>query len=285
MRLLFLFLLLPLLLQAQSNTEIYVFDLKNSGEKFSISKPINVTRQNHGYDNQPHFLTDGSLYFVKTKEGQTEVVQWDFKEGVGKELTHTPGGSEYSPTPIPGSTDFSAIRLDTTGLQLLYRYSGRIDPKVILENVVVGYHEWLDSTRLLTFVLGEPSTLQLCDVKSQNCKVVDTNIGRSIHKIPGAGNNLMSYISKKGEAWEIRSFDPSTGETKKIIETLPNSEDLTWSPDGTIFMGRGNKLYTFKPGRDKKWKQIADLSDFGLQEISRLAVAPRGDRIAIVVNQ
>ena len=284
MRHLFLLLLLPMLLQGQTDTEIYVFELNKSGEKFAISKPINVSRQNHGYDNQPHFLPDGSLYFVKTKEGQTEVIHWDFHEGVAKELTNTLGGSEYSPTPIPGSEDFSAIRLDTTGLQLLYRYSlGKDKPDVLLNNIKVGYHEWVNEDQVLTFVLGEPVTLQFCSRSSQTCKTVDSNIGRSIHKIPG--KNLMSYISKKGENWEVWSFNPSTGEVKRIVETLPDSEDLAWSPDGTIFMGSGNKLYTFKPGIDKKWKEVADLAAFGLHDISRLAISAKGDRIAIVVNE
>lgn len=286
MRQLLLLLLLPFLCQAQSATEVYVFDLKKSGENFSISKPINVTRQNKGYDNQPHFLPDGSLYFVMTKDGQTDVVEWDFKEGIGKELSRTLVGSEYSPTPIPGSKDFSAIRLDTTGLQLLYRYSpNEPGPKVIFKDVVVGYHEWVNKDQLLAFVLGEPSTLQLCEVKTQKCKIVDSNIGRSLHKIPGSDENLMSYISKKSENWEIRSFDPETGETKKITNTLPGSEDLSWTPDGTIFMGKENKLYKYAPGKDDNWKEVTDLSEFGLGGVTRLAINPAGNKIAVVVNE
>ena len=269
----------------QSGTEIYVFNLNKKDQDFSISKPVNVSEKHPGYDNQPHFLTDGSMYYVSERNGQTDVMRVG-RDNSRTSLTATEVGGEYSPTPIPGSDDFSAVRLDTTGLQLLYRYSMEKDePEVILEDVVVGYHQWINKNELLAFVLGETTTLQHCNVNTQHCRAIDSNIGRSIHKIPGSKEGLMSYISKEGDNWEIRSYNPSTGETNKIIETLPASEDLAWSPDGTIFMGSGDKLFKYKPGSDQKWIEIADLSDFGLNGITRLAVNLKGDKIAVVVNE
>lgn len=286
MKYIFLFLFMPVFMAGQSGNEIFVFKLEKKGQNFSISEPIRISDNNPGYDNQPHFLSDGSLYYVGNREGQTEVIQVRLDDDSRTQLTNTKIGSEYSPTPIPGSQDFSAIRLDTTGLQLLYRYSKeKEDPEVILPNTVVGYHQWVDPDKLLAFVLGEPSTLQLCNVKKQDCEVMDRNIGRSIHKIPGSKNDLMSYVSKKNESWEIRSFNPETGETEKIIEALPGSEDLAWSPDGTIFMGNGNTLYKFHPAKDETWVVVAELSKFGLEGISRLAISPRGDRVAVVVDE
>ncbi|ELR70260.1 hypothetical protein C900_03945 [Fulvivirga imtechensis AK7] len=269
---------------AQPDTEIYVFDLRKRDGSITLENPYNVTYQNPGYDNQPHFLPDGSMYYVSTDNGQTDIAQVEFPEGSWAWLTRTTIGSEYSPTPIPGSQDFSYIRLDTNGMQRLYRHSYESQkPEVLLEDVKVGYHCWLDDNTLAAFVLGEPPSLQLCYVKSQNCTPKRKNIGRSLHKIPDS--KAISFIHKDSTPWQIMSYDLSIGTFSPIINTLPESEDMCWGPDGTIFMGSGSVLYKYHPGKDKDWVAVSDLSEFDLSGITRLAVSPDGGRIAIVVDQ
>lgn len=269
---------------AQPDTEIYVFDIHKDGDSFKIENPVNVTYQNPGYDNQPHFLPDGSMYYVSTENGQTDVAHVEFPESSWAWLTRTAIGSEYSPTPIPNSQDFSYIRLDTNGLQLLYRHSYELQqPEVLIKDLKVGYHCWLDDNTLAAFVLGEPPTLQICHLKEEECSTKADNIGRSLHKISGSA--LISFISKNSSPWQIMSYDPSLGTFDPIINTLPESEDMCWAPDGTIFMGSGSVLYKYHPGKDKDWVKVSDLSEFDLSGITRLAVSPDGSRIAIVVDQ
>ncbi|UII33129.1 hypothetical protein LVD17_04720 [Fulvivirga ulvae] len=269
---------------AQNDTEIYVFDLNQDGTNYSVSEPFNVTYQNPGYDNQPHFLPDGSMYYVSTRNGQTDVAQVEFQEYSWSWLTWTDGGSEYSPTPIPGSQDFSCIRLDTSGLQLLYRYDHTTqEPKVLITGLKIGYHCWLDQNTIAAFVLGEPPTLYICNVQKGECLPRHNNIGRSLHLIPNT--SLLSFISKAQEPWQIKSYEPVAGTTRKIINVVNGSEDICWAPDGTLFMGSDSILYKFHAAFDKDWVKVADLSEFGLSGISRLDINPDGNQIAIVVNQ
>ncbi|MEM9856996.1 MAG: hypothetical protein AAF843_06555 [Bacteroidota bacterium] len=288
MRVLFFIILasLPFLTQAQPETEVYIFKLKQVNTTYELSEPWNVSGENPGYDNQPHFLPDGkSMYYVSTRNGQTDVIQVEFKESSWAWLTFTEGG-EYSPTPIINGAEeaFSAIRLDRDGTQLLYQYPLDLSkPKVLVPELKIGYHCWISENLLAAFVLGEPSTLQLCHIAEGTHKIYDQNIGRSLHKIPNEGK--VSYISKKSDPWKIMQLDPVTGVRTKITDTLDGVEDMAWTPAGDIIMGQGSKIYKFSPSVDTSWVLIADLDDFSLGNVTRIAVSPLGDRIAIVVDE
>ncbi|MBL6447084.1 hypothetical protein JMN32_12250 [Fulvivirga sp. 29W222] len=274
----------PLIGTAQNDTEIYVFDLSHDGTDYSISDPFNVTYQNVGYDNQPHFLSDGSMYYVSTRNSQTDIAQVEFQEYSWSWLTWTEGGSEYSPTPIPNSQDFSYIRLDTNGLQLLYRhFQDTQESQVLIKDLKIGYHCWFDENILAVFVLGEPPTLQICNLAKDECSPKHSNIGRSLHRIPNTSS--ISFISKEQAPWQIKSFEPVAGTTRKIINVVNGSEDMCWAPDGTMFMGSDSTLYKFHAAFDRDWVKVADLSEFGLSGITRLTINPDGNQIAIVVNQ
>ena len=64
--------------------------------------------------------------------------------------------------------------------------------------------------------------------------------------------------------------------------TLPEAEDMCWLPDGTILMGKDDILYTFKKGKDVDWNEVASLEEFGIKNITRLAISPDGTKLAVV---
>ena len=65
-----------------------------------------------------------------------------------------------------------------------------------------------------------------------------------------------------------------------LVETLSGQEDYAWTPSGSIVMGSGAVLYEWSEGGE--WTSVADLSTAGVEGITRLAVSPKGDRIAFV---
>ena len=277
------FALLLGLLFGQNGTEVYLFDLVSKDGIFSIENPLNISN-NPGYDNQPSFMKNGrSVLFASTRNDQTDIVSYNIRTGKSTWLTNSEG-SEYSPVQIGSSNSFSAIRLDKDGTQLLYKYSMYSNKgRVLIPDLKVGYHGWVDRNRILTFVLGEPLTLQLFTLKSGISQIVDKKIGRSIHKIPQT--NLMSYISKQAEISTINSIDTETGVTDIIISTIKGSEDLVWASSGIIFMGAGNILYQFDPKYNNNWIALTDITVFGLSGITRLAINPKEDKIVLVVSE
>ncbi|WP_241480026.1 DUF6265 family protein [Kordia jejudonensis] len=276
----FLVIMFPLALLCQPNTEVYLFDLDTTGNQISISNGKNISN-NEGYDNQPSFKDDNTLLFAATRNAQTDVLSYSIRDEIKKWLTDTKQGSEYSPTQIPKSKKFSAIRLDTTGKQFLYRYH-KEKSKALLKDLVIGYYVWNSDNILASFVLGEPNILILSNFRKNTHPTIDTNIGRSLHNIPNS--NLISYIKKKKEEWEIRSLNPKTGETKRIATTVPNVEDMCWLADGSILMGKGKALYHFDPKKDAAWKIIKLFDTEAFDNITRIAVNEANNKIAIVAE-
>jgi len=126
---------------AQPNTEVYLFDIAVKENTLPLVNKRNVSN-NPGYDNQPSFYNDNTVLFASTRNGQTDIAQYQIKNDQIKWISNTLQGSEYSPTKIPNQKAISAIRLDTTGKQLLYTYDYKTGvPKVLIEDLVIGYQK------------------------------------------------------------------------------------------------------------------------------------------------
>lgn len=266
---------------SQPNTEIFLFDLITKNDAFELSNFKNISN-NEGYDNQPSFMNNKTILYAGTRNGQTDIVMYDITYGSKTWVCSTEGG-EYSPLKIPNQTAVSAIRLDRDGRQLLYRYDLKnMANSILIDTLVVGYHHWFNPNIVISSVLeNDYLSLYKTDVKEKQNYKLNQNVGRSLHPIPHA--KLMSYISKENDSiWEIKSVDPMSGATKFITQTLPQTEDMCWTPSGSILMAKDGKLYQLKPNQDKNWEKTATLSDYGINNITRLAVSPDGSKLAVV---
>ncbi|MEM9339520.1 MAG: hypothetical protein AAGA66_12375 [Bacteroidota bacterium] len=262
-------------LHAQPDTEIYLFDV---GEDLQLTNPVNIS-SNPGYDNQPSFWEDGkSVLYARTVAGQTEIAHYSIETGATKIITNTLQGSEYSPTQMPDGR-ISSIRLDTTGVQFLYAYDMQGTYEVLIPDLVIGYHAWINEAALLAFVLDEPPTLQIIDTYSYDSQIIKENIGRSLHKIPGSKE--ISFVDKSQEPWRIYARDHD-GNDRLLTETLEGSEDFCWTPNGEkIFMGKGSKLFYW--GASSSWTDFFDLATFDLTGITRISISPDGKKLALVL--
>ena len=158
---------------------------------------------NPAYDNQPGFLRDSSAFlFSSVRDGKPhDIYRYEIASGAIKQVTSVLEG-EYSPTVTPDGNTFSAIRIEedkTT--QRLWRFDlDGSNPRVIFNDLQVGYHVWVDATHLALFVLAPPEvrgdvhTFQYADTTTGKSEILEKGIGRSLHMRPGTGT--VSYISK-----------------------------------------------------------------------------------------
>lgn len=266
---------------APPGTDVFLADLAVREGRIVIGAPVNVTAR-PGYDNQPSFSPDGRIiYYTSIRGGQADIYRYELEAGRSVQVTRTPE-SEYSPTPLPGGDGISVVRVEADSTQRLWRFSLEgTDPRPVLTEIrPVGYHAWGDSTTLALFVLGDPPTLRLADVRSGAAEIFAADIGRSLHRVPGRA--AISFVHRDGgQAW-IKVLDLATRAATALVRTLGPGEDYAWLPDGSLLMGRGSTLFRFDPARDADWRELADLARYGIDGISRLAVSPDGTRIALV---
>ena len=275
-------LVFSLSIYSQANTEIFLFDLavKNGNYEFTNGKNIS---NNEGYDSQPSFVNDNQILFSSTRNGQTDIVSYRANYDTKTWVNFTEGG-EYTPLKIPNQKAISAVRLDKDGKQRLYAYSmSNGSSTELIKDLVVAYYTWYDNNTIVSAIIENDSlNLYVSNLKDQSNYRYQKNVGRSFHKIPNS--QLVSYISKENQEWTIKSLNPSTGATKIIANTLPEVEDMCWAINGDILMGKGSKLYKLTLNKDNDWKEIADLSEYGITKISRITTNSISNKFLVAAD-
>ena len=298
-------LLLLALLPAQAQvpgTDIYLVSLSRTHGTITVGQPKNVTNR-PGYDNQPSFLPDGHaiLFTVMKEDGRTDIYRYDIPSGRTVQVTNT-SESEYSPGVMPGGKGFSVVRVEMDSVQRLWQFNlDGTNPKLLLRDVKpVGYYAWGNANTLGLFILANPPELHIATARlSDSTELVEVSpkststgkarrawkdIGRSIQSRPR--RNTVSFIDRvsEHEMW-ISQVDVRTMDATPLIRAPYGSEFHAWTPDGTLLIAQGSKLLAWKPGSEGSWKEVSDFSAAGVRGITRLAVSPRGDRLAFVAGE
>jgi hypothetical protein len=289
----------PAAAQVPPDTEIYLAPLKIANGTIEVGTPVNITN-NPGYDNQPFFTPDGRGVLFTSARGssaspgaggtQTDIYKYDIASKQTTRVTNTPE-SEYSPTITPaGALSVVRVELDGQNTQRLWQFTAAgADPKVVLENVKpVGYHAWADDHTLALFVLGQPATLQLADTRAGTARTIASDIGRSIQRIPRtSGAAEISFVQRErvGESTRlvIKKMHPVSGEVLTLTPAVEGSReaDVAWTPDRTLLMAKDGVLYSWRQDQGG-WKEVVSLQRLSLSGVTRLAVSPAGDYLAIV---
>jgi Tol biopolymer transport system component len=269
---------------AQTDTDIYLFDLTHTDDGWSLTNPINISN-NEGYDNQPSFSPDGyTLYYSSHRNGETDLVAYNTTTGSQSWLTNTSSRSEYSPTITPDSSFLSFISLTNDGVQEFRKiHLGTGKETLIESNPIIGYFVWITPQSYLCFVLPtneQPATLQIHHTATGEKIILGERPGRSFHQIPSS--NAVSYIQNIQDEASIFSYQLETDDSELIGSTLENSQDMAWLPTGEIIMGKGSELFINK-GND--WYSIGNFESYSIYQITRIAINSTGTKIALVAEE
>jgi hypothetical protein len=266
------------------STDIYLYRFSGLGRGSSV---FNITNRK-GYDNQPSWDGNSRILYTSQERGQTDIYEIDFQSSRISKLTDTPE-SEYSAAITPDGQGFTVVRVERDSTQRLWRFrrDGH-EPEVVLPRIKpVGYFAWLDSTSLALFVLGNPNSLQIGDTRTGEARVVTTNIGRALQRVPRS--RRASYLHRSGTRWLLETVDPIPNASGAFdidtLATMPDSADyFVWKSPTELFTAAGSKLYRLRlPGPE--WVEVEDLAWKGVRRISRLAISPDGSRLAIVAEE
>lgn len=286
----------PPALRPQTATDIHLFPMDGGLPGLPSARPRPMAA-GPGYENQPFFEPDGQkVLFTANRDGQqTDIYEFDRRTGETRQLTRTPEG-EYSPT-IPAARPaaaalardgFTTVRVESDGTQRLWQFDrdGR-HPELVLRDIEpVGYHAWIDADQLALYVLGTPATLQLTRVSTGKAEIVARDVGRTLRLVPGTSR--VSFVQHEGgDAYAIMALDPSTRRVERITSTVEGSfdRDYEWLPDGrSLLMSAGTRVFAWSRERPE-WREVLDVAPHGLGAVTRLAISPQGDVLAIVTAE
>lgn len=304
----------PVAAAAPPDTEIFLAPLTVASGTLTVGAPTNIT-DSPGYDNQPAFTPDGRSILFSSVRGPapaasppsasspaappnpaaipaTDIYRYDIASRQVVRVTSTPEG-EFSPTVMPDGRRISVIRVEADGSQRLWSFAtdGQSPALVLADVKPVGYHAWIDDHTLALFVLGnrgEPATLQVADTKTGKAEVIARDIGTSVKRMPSGAVSFVQREPRGGAtAAAVTVKQLTVNPTDRQVSTLvrpvtgANQPDLAWMPDGTLLMAHGGTLYRWRAG-DPDWTTVASLEALGLRGVTRMAVSPGGEMIAIV---
>jgi hypothetical protein len=270
-------------------SNIYLLKFQRQGENYyKFQYPTLLTYATKTlYNNQPSFIGEILYYASLQTDNQTDILSFNIKTAKTDKITSTPNLSEYSPTIYPENPKLlTIVKMEEDGkTQRLWNISreegkdNKTEAALIEKFKNVGYYRWITNQRIALFLIEKPNKLVLYDTKTQTCDTIASNVGRCLQVSP---RGEISYVSDiRDEQIYIKVWSPITKKSSRLIEILPFSEDFLWLPNGAIWMGSGSRIYEFIPGKQRDWVEIADLSPYGITNITRLAFKDNSS-IAIV---
>ena len=273
------------------DTDIWLLDINGAKSSILPAAPVNITART-GYDNQPAFSPDSHyLLYTSIRDGrQSDIYKYDLGTNTISQVTNTPATSEYSPTFMPDGSSISVVMVEADSAQRLWKFPVDDPAKasLVLPNIgKVGYHCWINDTTVGLFLITLPFQLVIADIKNdRQISIEKDTIGRSMHFVKTRYGSKFFYLYHD----DFFSLDPakSYAKTRETFKTF-KGEDFCFINPYSIVMADGAKLYKnnyWLDGKDGKfqWTEIADLSKYGIINITRLAVSPDGKHLAFVAQ-
>ena len=275
----------PAVAAAQGGTDIWVMPLSGQGTTLEVGRPRNLTDR-AGYDNQPQFTADGRalLYTRIETSGRSDVWRVAVAGGEPTRVTNTAVEQEYSPTPMPDGSGFSAIVVEADSTQRLWAYDWNGVPQRVIVPALepVGYHVWIGSDVLGAFVLSQPTpqvpnALVLMHPQTNRVDTLDRGIERAFARVPG--REAFTYVQRTDSTTIVREVDVRTQAKRRVLTGPRGLEYHVWLADGTLLISGNGQIWRWA---DARLTPLVDLRSFGIEGVSRMALSPDGTMLAFV---
>jgi hypothetical protein len=269
---------------AQDATDIFLADLRLEQDAIVLGTPARLTDR-AGYDNQPWFLPDGSaLLYVSDAAGSMDVFRHDIESGRSVQLTRTPQ-HEFSPS-LPGDgTRMLVVRWEADMSDgALWWYSADGEPLAEATGSVprVGYYAFADAGTLALFINDDVQSFVLADARTGETARIGEGMGGSAPRPIAGRPGSVSFLRQHSDgSWWLSRLDTASREVTALVRMLDGVVHYSWTADGSVLAASGATLHRWRPGSDG-WQAVASFDDPSLQSISRIALSPAGDRIALV---
>ena len=280
---------LPFFSAAQlPSTDLFSLDMKINEVRLILENPNYLSSFNpEGYNNQPAFIDKDRLLITSDwqAKGLTDIYLMDFEKNELTRITAT-DESEYSPTPSDDGSHFFVVRQEATESdtipQILWRYPlDRSDSgKPAIDEITnIGYFRFVSDEMVALFQVGSPNSLSLYHLGTKKQYHISGNIGRAIKFDRDRG---LYFVNKYDNTSYIRLYDVRSRTSRRIAPTPGGQEDFDILPNGNLILGQGSVLYQYDIAKGDGWKEIIDLSETGIEDISRIAVT--ADKVVFVAS-
>lgn len=275
-------------LSAQEPTDLYLFQLHRADDfNYQLYQARFLSGFNPGgYTNQPWFTPSGDLLVSVRMDGGQQNDIYRLSPGTRKirQLTKTKA-NEYSPRIHPDGLQLTMVRQvegDSIDQQVFAASLQGGGYRSLTPDIRdIGYYTWCGNDQLALFrIEGETNRLVYYDPADGRTRRITSSVGRTL--LPDAAGSVIYVHKFTDDYWYLKKYNLVAATMDIIVQTPGDSEDFALAPDGTYFMGVGDKLYCYNPAHHTAWVEAGDLSIYGITHITRMAVSPDGKQLALV---
>ncbi|WP_420431401.1 hypothetical protein [Hyphobacterium sp.] len=242
------------------------------------------------YDNQPAFDAAGGFYFTTESPGANTDIHYRGPGGEIRPITRTPDESEYSPRPSPNGASVTYIHQppgQVGGQAWRHQLEGG-NAEPIHPYGPAGYYALSgDQRQLVLFALTDPFTLLWFDIESGEQAEIATGIGRALYTSPD-GTAAYFTLPQSDDSWTVNRVDFANRSVIELFSLPGQAQDYAvfTTPQGeTGWFSASDGTLMFRLGDAGEWSAVASLQALGEGEVTRLAVSPNADRLALVVAE
>jgi Tol biopolymer transport system component len=260
------------------DTDVWLLKMQVKKDSIYPVKALNISNRS-GYDNQPSFSPDSKMLYYTSmqEETQTDIMCYNISEKKASALTGSKT-SEYSPTPVPGTTTLSVVMVESDSTQRLWEVETRSSKSRLLLPEVdsVGYHCWSGKDSLGLVIITEPLSLLVAAKEGGKARLLSSDCGRCL-VTTSDGFYYLHNTSAGGRVMHSRK-----GSTSLVLPKEIQDFSLLQHPTGEVIVyALGSKIF-FYSLQQSKVIGGAELQSFGLNDLSRLAISPDMKYIAVV---
>ncbi len=276
--------------QAQiTTTEVWLGRLE-MGEELRISDLRNISAD-PGYDNQPSFFPDNkTLVYTSQVTSLADTglglhaFLVDLRTGARTPLPEARG---FSPTPTADGRNLMMLR---QGRVWLHALDGK-ELRALTETKDAGYYSRFDDRMYALFMNDKDRRIVIYDARAKSLDTMSIGANTAPYRVPG--QQAVTFVAEEpfprpegSEVQRTQFLRRLDLKTRKVttLATIPfkTGGQHMWTSRGTILIASGSTIYEWSPSRSEQWKPVYRADHPDLQGLSRIAISPKGDWIALV---
>jgi hypothetical protein len=153
--------------------------------------------------------------------------------------------------------------------------------RALTDTDTAGYYTPFDDRTWALFMNDKDRRIVVYDPKTKKMDTMATGAMTAPYRI--GKDRAASFVAMRGDNRVLHRLDLKTREVQNLATIpFPTGGHHVWTPRGTLLIASQATIYEWNPAKPAEWTPVYRSFHPDLRNITRIALSPKGDRIALV---